>query len=169
MQRVAAALTTRRLHLRPPALFSLSGVKPLHHIYRSTSNTLTLRFLADLDYSFSGYFGRYDAVAGEHARARRPRARASHALAVAGATEPLVRDCGGDGDGAGEKLRYTDAYGVLVSPLWPNEYPNAVRCVYRVAPADADEVDAIRFRVNFFETERDADIVTIADASGTTL
>lgn len=55
--------------------------------------------------------------------------------------------------------KYTNPYGVVVSPLWPEFYPNQAHCLYSIQLGS--EYDSIKFRVNFFETEENADILFV--------
>lgn len=49
---------------------------------------------------------------------------------------------------------------VLVSPLWPDKYPNQERCTYRPRPA-WHRTRALRLRFNFFETEDSTDLLQV--------
>jgi len=115
-------------------IYQLSGTDPVHKVYKtSSSNIMTLRFKTDLDHTFSGYYGFYQSISPSK-------------------QGPALRNCP-------QPNIFSDEFGVIVSPNWPELYPNQEFCSYKIRLSS--EYIGIKIRVNFFDTELDADVVSI--------
>ncbi|KAI6190196.1 CUB and sushi domain-containing protein 3 [Aphelenchoides bicaudatus] len=122
-------------------IVQLSGFDAMHTIYKtSNSNIMTVRFQTDIDTSYSasvkrriiGFYGFYQGIL--------PQQR------------PVLKDCS-------RSTEFKDKFGVIVSPEWPEQYPNRAYCLYTIKVATT--YSRITVRVNYFDTEPNADVVMI--------
>ncbi|CAD5231843.1 unnamed protein product [Bursaphelenchus xylophilus] len=97
------------------------------------TSTMTIRFKSDLDRNFQGYYAQYRVISRNES------------------TFPVLEDC------PHVTQNLTDPFGVIISPNWPDLYPNQACCVYYL-PSPACN---ITLTFNFFKTEENADILYI--------
>jgi len=100
---------------------------------------MTLNFVSDMTNNDRGFFGRFDAM---------PSANASNPSMT---SCPLLSS-------------FVNLWDVVVSPMWPNLYPNAANCEYHI---DVPKGHRIELSFNYFQTEPCCDKLTVYDGNST--
>lgn len=117
-------------------LKSLSGSLPTGQVYQSSGRVMSLDFTSDPRINRPGFYARFDASP-----------KNDNANPSKSASCPAEN-------------KFTDEWGVFVSPHWPHHYPDTANCNYHIG---APMGKRIQLRVNYFHTEAGADVLTIFD------
>ncbi|KAI1701402.1 CUB domain-containing protein [Ditylenchus destructor] len=116
----------------------LHGVMDGPSTFKTTnSNVMTLNFLSDLQHHDKGFYARFDAVPGS-------------------SYDPKDVIC--------PPTNYNETFGVIISPKWPNYYQNQASCHYQISAPKGRKIQLI---VNYFETEREWDYLSVHDGETT--
>jgi len=116
--------------------FTATAKQPLGITYETTdSNAMTLKFISDLQDHDKGFYARFDAI---------PTSK----------IDPTNTKC--------PPQKYTGAFGVIVSPKWPNIYESESSCDYHIEVANGKK---IKLDINYFDTESVWDYLNVHDGS----
>ena len=107
--------------------------------YVSTSNVMVVRFSSDPERKDRGFYARFDAI--PRAPLLSMRHRKLRSESTNDGTNPTYTTCPDGGP-------FTNDYGVLASPQWPNNYPPKSQCYYHI---QAPRNKVIELNFNFFE------------------
>jgi len=105
-------------------------------VYKSSGRVMSLNFTSDPQINRRGFYARFDA------------------------SPKNDKENPSKNNNCPVENKFTNPWGVFVSPHWPYNYPNTANCDYHIS---APKGKRIQLQVNYFHTEAGADELTVFD------